>query len=143
MGPFRDKDKDVIKSGALGVTWISGALGALTVITTVFNERLVDIFGENLDADLKAGILVVVILAWTLIAVADVTARARVTAARLQKPVDALVTAPKGMKVKLIEAEGVDASSWQVSAIRGTELLIAKADKKPKWVTQDEVVLVG
>jgi hypothetical protein len=136
-GPLRNKSEDVIKSGALGVTWISGAIGALTAIATVFNEQLVNIFGDDLADNLKAGILVAVILAWTLIAVADVMARAKVTAASLRVDV---IPAPKGMKVKLVENDGLD-DAWSVSAIRGGELLVAKRDHKPRWVKQSEVVL--
>lgn len=136
--PLRDKNEDVIKSGALRLTWISGTLAALTAIGTAFNEQLVNLFGDNLADELKAGILAVVILAWALIAVADLMARAKVTAARLEAQV---APAPQGMKVKLIESDGVDSTGWQVSAIRDTELLIAKSDKKPKWVKQGEVVL--
>jgi hypothetical protein len=134
---IRDKDKDVIESGALKITWISGTLGGITAILTVFNEELVNLFGDDLADELKAGILVVVILAWSLIAVADLMARAKVTAARLGAGV---TTAPRGMRVSVNETDGKD-SGWEVSAIRGTELLIAKRDKKPKWVKQDEVTL--
>lgn len=136
-GPFRDEKEDVIKSGALGVTWISATIGGIAAILTVFNEQLINLFGDDLADNLKAGILVAVILAWALIAVADVMARAKVTAASLRAEV---ATAPEGMKVKLIEADGVN-DGWSVSAIRGTELLVAKAGQKPKWVKQDEVVL--
>lgn len=136
-GPLRDKNEDIVKSGALGVTWISGTLGGITAILALFNEELINLFGDNLADNLKAGILVAVIFAWTLIAVADVMARANVTAARLSAGV---ITAPKGMKVKVNGADGTDAG-WSVSAIRGTEFLIAKSDKKPKWVKQDEVTL--
>jgi len=136
-GPLRDKDADVIKSGALGVTWMSGGVASAAAILTLLNEDLIHFFGANLADDLKAGILVVVILAWTLIAVADVIARAKVTAARIGASV---ATAPQDMKVKVSGDAGTD-DGWSVSAIRGNELLVARAGMKPKWVKQSDVTL--
>ena len=136
-GPLRDKDADVIKSGALGITWMSGGVASAAAILTVLNEDLINFFGDKLADDLKAGILVVVILAWTLIAITDVMARAKVTAARISSGV---ATAPQDMKVKVTGDAGTD-DGWSVAAIRGNELLVARSGMKPKWVKQSEVTL--
>lgn len=135
--PFRNKDEDVIKSGSLRVTWISGTLAGLAGLVTLFNDHIHTLFGKDVSDEIKAGVLAVVILAWALVAVADVMARAKVTAARLGIEV---TPALKGMKVKLSEVDGDD-PGWEVHAIRGSELLIAKQNKKPKWIKQDEATL--
>jgi hypothetical protein len=135
--PFRNKDEDVIKSGALRVTWISGTLAGLAGLVTLFNDHMHTLFGEDLPDEIKAGVLGVVILAWALVAVADVMARAKVTAARHGVSV---TPAPQGMKVKLREDDGYD-SGWGVHAIRGSEFLIAKQDKNAKWIKQDDATL--
>jgi hypothetical protein len=145
FAPVRNEKKDVVKAGALRLTWISGTLGGIAAILTALNEHLINFFGDNLTDDIKADILIVIIAAWSLIAVADLFTRAITTAARLKAPSAPLVTAPSGMRVKL--TDGVDSAGWLVAAIRGgdgagdAELLIAKSGEAPKWVKRDEVVL--
>jgi hypothetical protein len=145
FAPIRDANKDVVKSGALRLTWVSGAIGGIAAILTALNEHLINFFGDDLTDEIKANILIVIIAAWALIAVADLFTRAIATAARQKAPQPPLVPAPSGMRVKLIE--GPDSPGWLVAAIRGgngagdAELLIAKSGEAPKWVSRDEVVL--
>lgn len=144
--PIRDEKEDTIKSGALRLTWISGTLGGLTALVTVFNEEFTHVFGEHASDGIKASVLIAVIVAWALIAVADIFARAMTVSAKLKKGPGDSVTAPKGMKVKLTGGE--DSPGWTVTAIRGldgtdedsAEFLVVKSGEQPKWVKGDELV---
>jgi len=146
FAPLRDEKEDVVKSGAFRLTWISGAIGGIAALVTAFNEHMLQIFGENLSDGTKASVLIAIIVAWAAIAVADLFARAITTAARLRRAPSA-ITAPEGMRVKLIN--GVDAHGWMVAAIRrcddgagaASEFLVVNSKAAPKWVKQEEVAL--
>lgn len=144
--PVRDENEDTIKSGALRLTWVSGTLGGITALVTIFNEEFTHVFGEHASDGIKASVLIAVIAAWALIAVADIFARALTVSAKLKKgPADS-VTAPRGLKVTLTEGE--DSSGWTVAAIRGldgsdedsAEFLVVKSGQQPKWVEGDQLV---
>ena len=154
MAGIRNSNEDVVKSGALRLTWVSGAIGGIAAIVTVFNEEFVHLFGEHASDGIKASILIAIIAAWAIIAVADLLGRSITTSARLRlkanellsAPKDELITAPKGMRVKL--TDGVDSEHWTVAAIRtsngggtaGLEFLVAKAGQEPQWVKQKGLV---
>lgn len=147
MAPIRDEQEDVVKAGAFRLTWVSGALGGVAAIVTAFNEHMLKIFGDDLSDGTKASVLIAIIAAWAAIAVADLLARAITTAARLRKAPSA-ITAPEGMRVKLIQ--GVDKEDgWMVAAIRrseddsgsASEFLVVNSKEAPKWVKQDEIAL--
>lgn len=146
FAPIRDEQKDVVKSGAFRLTWVSGTIGGLAAIVTVFNNQMLQIFGEDISPGTKASVLIAIIAAWAAIAVADLLARAITTAARLKQAPSA-ITAPEGMRVKL--TNGVDAHGWMVAAIRrcddsagaASEFLVVNSKEAPKWVKQDEVAL--
>ncbi len=145
MAPIRDPNEDIVKAGAFRLTWISGAVGGIAGLVTVFNEQFIHIFGEHASDGVKASVLIAVIAAWALIAVADLLSRSITTAAKLRRDPPAPIVAPKGMRVKVTEGE--DTTGWSVVAIRdadGTEtdalnFLIIKAGQAPKWVKEDEV----
>lgn len=146
FAPIRDEQKDVVKSGAFRLTWVSGAIGGIAAIITAFNQHIGLIFGKDVSNGTKASVLIAIIAAWAAIAVADLLARAITTAARLKQAPSA-ITAPEGMKVKL--TNGVDAHGWMVAAIRrcddgasvASEFLVVNSTEAPKWVKQDEVAL--
>jgi hypothetical protein len=146
FSPMRDEQEDVVKSGALRLTWVSGAIGGIAAIVTAFNEHIFQIFGDDVSDGTKASVLIAIIAAWAAIAVADLLSRAITTAARLKRAPSA-ITAPEGMKVKL--TKGPDAPGWMVAAIRrcdegtgaASEFLVVNSKEAPKWVTQDEVAL--
>lgn len=142
--PVRNEKEDVVKSGALRLTWISGAIGGISAILTVFNEEFIHVFGEHASDGIKASVLIAIIAAWAVIAVADILARSITTSARMKASPEA-ITAPKGLKVTL--TEGQDSNGWTVAAIKGfdgqsgaAEFLVVKAGQPPKWVKQDTVV---
>jgi hypothetical protein len=147
--PLRDPKEDVIKSGALRLTWVSGAVGGIAGLVTIFNEEFTHLFGEHASDGIKASVLIAVIAAWAVIAVADIFARAITTSARLKKPAAAAITAPKGIRVTL--TEGKDSNGWSVAAIRGfdgadgdeAEFLVVKGGEQPQWVKQGAFVLAG
>jgi hypothetical protein len=147
--PFkRDPKEDVVKAGALRLTWISGTIGALGVVVTAFNEHIVKIFGDEVDDGIKASVLIAIIAAWALIAVADLIARAITTSARLRVPSPGIAV-PNGMRVTL--TDGVDSDGWLVAAARpavdgtgdGLQFLVVKSGEGPKWVDQAGVALEG
>lgn len=145
FSPVRDEQEDVIKSGALRVTWISGTIGGIGAILTVFNEEFIHVFGEHASDGIKASVLIAIIAAWAAIAVADIISRSITTSAGLKTPSEA-IAAPKGLKVTL--TDGQDSDGWSVAAIKGSngnggeaaEFLVVKAGQQPKWVEQDDVV---
>jgi len=149
VAPIRDPKEDVVKAGAFRLTWISGAIGGIAGVVTVFNEQFIHIFGEHASDGVKASVLIAIIAAWALIAVADLLARAITAAAKLRREPPSPITAPKKMRVKVTAGE--DSSGWMVAAIRGADgiesdalnFLVVKAGEAPKWVDQDEVVFEG
>jgi hypothetical protein len=149
VAPIRDPKADVVKSGAFRLTWVSGALAGISALIVAFNKGFTEIFGDTAGAGIKASVLIAIIAAWAVIAVADLLARAITTSAKLRSAPAAGMPAPDGMQVKL--TDGVDSEGWLVAAVRGTdgvadgalELLVVKAGEKPKWVSQDGVVVEG
>ena len=146
MAPIRDAKEDVVKAGAFRLTWISGTIAGIGVVVTAFNDNIVKIFGDHVSDGTKASVLIALIAAWSVIAVADLLARAITTSARLRSAPATEVPAPSGMQVKL--TEGVDSSGWLVAAVRSAngssedgQLLVVKAGEKPKWIAQDGVVV--
>jgi hypothetical protein len=149
FAPIRDEKEDVVKSGALRLTWVSGAIGGVGAILTVFNEQFINLFGENASDGIKASVLIAIIAAWTLIAVADILGRSMTVSARLRRAPDESMPAPKGMRVKLTEGE--DAVGWTVAAIRSAnggdtsslEFLVTKAGEAPQWIKQEGVIFAS
>jgi hypothetical protein len=142
--PFRNSEEDVVKSGAFRLTWISAAVGGVGAIVTVFNEQLVNIFGDEVSDGVKASILIAIIAAWALIAVADLFSRAIVTSARLRHGHSEAIAAPRDLRVNL--TDGPRSDGWIVAAIRdgngsgeSSEYLVVKGGEIPKWVKQDGI----
>jgi hypothetical protein len=136
--PLRDPKQDVIKSGALRLTWVSAAIAGVSAIVVAFNDATLKIFGEDLNDRTKAAVLVAIIVAWAAIAVADLFARA-IAVAGTQPP--AVVTAPGGIHVTRPPLAGDDETGWAVVAIEvdgsGSEtarFLVSKAGHAPEWV---------
>jgi len=153
--PMRDPRQDVVRSGAMRLTWISGGLAGLATLVTAFNNNIIKIFGDRLDDGIKASVLITIIAAWALIAVADLFSRAIVTSARLRRPPTDAIAAPNGLRVTL--TDGTDSVGWTVAAVRkaeakaagadggaeagGLEFLVMKVGNPPKWVDQSGVAL--
>jgi hypothetical protein len=145
MSVIRDEKEDVVKSGALRLTWVSGAIGGIGALVTIFNEQFINVFGDNASDGIKASVLIAIIAAWALIAVADILGRSITTSARLRQALDKPIAAPKGMRVTL--TKGTDSEGWAVAAIRSAdggddsklEFLVAKAGQTPQWVKQEGV----
>lgn len=149
MAVVRDPEKDVIKGGALRLTWISGAIGSVGVLVTAFNNNVTKLFGEDVSDGVKASVLIAIIAAWALIAVADLFARAIATSAHLRQVPDPEFAAPEGMRVKL--TDGTDSKGWLVAAMRkpgdsangSVEFLVLKDGEEPKWIEQKGLTLEG
>lgn len=149
MAVLRDPKEDVVKSGAMRLTWVSGAVGGVAALVTAFNDNIFKLFGDDVSDGVKASVLIAIIAAWAVIAVADLLSRAITTSAGLRKAPAGAITAPKGMRVKL--TNGVDSSGWLVAAIRGydgtdadsAEFLVVKSGETPKWVEQADLTLDG
>jgi hypothetical protein len=147
MAVIRDPKEDVVKSGALRLTWISGAVGGVGALVVAFNDNITKLFGEEVSDGVKASVLIALIAAWALIAVADLLSRSITSSARLRRAPAGAITAPRGLRVKVID--GVDSPGWLVAAIRGyddseadaVEFLVVKAGETPKWVEQASVTL--
>jgi hypothetical protein len=144
FAPIRDPEKDVIEAGASRITTLSAIVGGLAGIDVVFNDSLVKIFGDNPPSNgVKTTILVSLIAAWALIAVADLIARAVVTAASQPR----LAIPPAGIKVRRQDQAGDKAEKdWLVAGAEfdptkpdATRLLVVKAEEQPAWVDASTV----
>ena len=145
--PLGASPSDAIKGRTLNLTLFSGLTAAIATAITVFNDSFKAIFGDSLGgtdlAHAKLTLLVAVIAAFTLIAVADLLARAWATAANGKLIVTAV---PGGLSAKKIDGE--DQPGFTVAAMRvksgdpeKVEYLLVKAGSEPAWVAGANVRL--
>ena len=155
IAPFRDPKEDTIKSGTLRLTWGSGFAAFVAAAATVYNDTFESIFGDSLAPEqfgwIKAAVLIAVILAFALIAVADIVSRGYVSAqqgAATSHSGTQVVAAPRGLNATL--TDGLDRSGYMIAAIRyrhsqpdEPEYLVVKVGENPEWVSSKGVALSG
>ncbi len=135
---------DAIKGRTLNLTLYSGLGAAITAAITVFNDSFKAIFpdlsGSEL-ADAKLTLLIAVIAAFTLIAVADLLARAWATTANGRLIVTPMPGTPT--------AKTVDGEKFKIAAMRvkagapdGVEYLMVEAGREPTWEPAAKVRLL-
>lgn len=133
---------DAIKGRTLNLTLFSGLAAAITAAITVFNDSFKEIFGDTLTgtdlADAKLTLLVAVIAAFTLIAVADLLARAWATAASTKVIVTPVPGSPAA---KTLDGDGYAIAAMRVkaSAPDEVEYLLVKAGTEPTWTPAAKV----
>jgi hypothetical protein len=143
---LQDRAKDqpgAIKAPATNLTIGTGVAAALATAATLFNDSFNSIFGDDASAKVKASVLIAVIAAWTLIAVADLIARAVANAAAAGggEQLAPLPTALAAAKTTGTDKTGYAAAAVRVGATGETSFLLVKKGQKPEWLTAEEIDL--
>jgi hypothetical protein len=143
---LQDRAKDepgAIKAPATNLTIGSGIAAALAAAVTLFNDSFKSIFGDTASANVKASVLIAVIAAWTLIAVADLVARAvaKSAAARADEAIAPLPTALQATKTVGADQTGFVAAAIRTSGDGDTSFLLVKQGQPPVWVDAGELSL--
>jgi len=149
---------EAIKASATNLTLGSAGAATIATLVTVFNDSFDSIFGKAAGANIKAAVLIAVIVAWSLIAVADIFGRAIAKSAtekangleRAAKaaanPDAAIVPMPIALPAKRLK--GPDESGFLAvgllnTANGGGTVMIVKEGQPPEWVERDEVELTS
>lgn len=138
---FGPSESDAINGRTLNLTLYSGLAAAIATAITVFNDSFDAIFPGLEDpeaADVKLPLLIAVIAAFTLIAVADLLARAWATATGGRLIV---VPVPGSPSAKTVDGDGysVAAMRVQAGAPDAVEYLMVKSGGEPTWVPAAKV----
>ncbi len=141
--PDRAKDQPgSIKAPATNLTIGTGIAAALATAATLFNDSFNSIFGDDASANVKASVLIAVIAAWTLIAVADLIARA---VAKASADGGGEQLAPLPTAIAATKTEGTDQTGFVAAAVRVTAgetfFLLVKKGQRPEWLKAEEVDL--
>lgn len=137
-GSGGDSDK-VIAPKSLRITWLSALVAAVIAAAPLFTDEFFDdLLGEKAPAGARAAIFIAVILAWGVIAVADILARGYASAHSVR-----VTPTPEGLPT-CTWTKGKDESGFSVAAVRMTkpddaEYLIVKSGHPPRWVPGSEL----
>jgi hypothetical protein len=144
--PFAASESDAIKGRTLNLTLFSGLSAAIATAIVVFNESFEAIFGDNLTgaelAHTKLTLVIAIIAAFTLIAVADMLARAWASSANGRLIVTPVPGSPSA---KTVDGDGFTIAAMRVKSDSPDEVeyLLAKAGAEPIWVPAAKVRLAS
>jgi len=144
------EEPEAIKSPATTLTLGTAAGATIATLIAAFNDSFEAVFGQTAGPDIKAAVLIAVIVAWALTAIADMFARAIAKAATERargaelaaKASAAVVLMPTALSVTRLK--GPDEPGFLAVALRDGDdgdglVMLAKEGRPPEWVERDEV----
>jgi L-asparagine transporter-like permease len=132
-GLASEKGANAIKSDSLALTRYSGVAAALIALVTAIRPIFKVVFRGDVSNAVRASIVIAAIAAWSLIAVADMIARAIAERGR-----------QRGLAKTLV---GDDVGGWTIAAlavdpsnpVSTSKFLLLKSGEKPRWETGENI----